>query len=123
MAPLTDEERKTYDALDFDMEAYKTDIGVAGVTDALLHPTKEGNLMGRWRYPTLSLHGIEGAFDGSGSKTVIPRKVILALLEYNHICTRPDQIRSHLSTSSRGKVVGKFSIRAIGRGKYHIPSD
>ena len=31
--------------------------------------------MHRWRYPTLSLHGIEGAFDGQGSKTVIPRKV------------------------------------------------
>ena len=33
-------------------------------------------LMHRWRYPSLSLHGIEGAFSGSGVKTVIPRKVI-----------------------------------------------
>lgn len=33
-------------------------------------------LMHRWRYPSLSLHGIEGAFSGSGAKTVIPRKVI-----------------------------------------------
>lgn len=32
--------------------------------------------MHRWRYPSLSLHGIEGAFSGSGAKTVIPRKVI-----------------------------------------------
>lgn len=32
--------------------------------------------MHRWRYPTLSLHGIEGAFDGAGSKTVIPRRVV-----------------------------------------------
>jgi nonspecific dipeptidase len=46
------------------------------VTDALLHDTKEATLMHRWRYPTLSLHGIEGAFDGAGSKTVIPRKVV-----------------------------------------------
>ena len=30
----------------------------------------------RWRYPTLSLHGIEGAFSGKGAKTVIPAKVI-----------------------------------------------
>ena len=29
----------------------------------------------RWRYPTVSIHGIEGAFSGSGSKTVIPAKV------------------------------------------------
>lgn len=32
--------------------------------------------MHRWRYPSLSLHGIEGAFSGSGCKTVIPRKVV-----------------------------------------------
>jgi Cys-Gly metallodipeptidase DUG1 len=28
--------------------------------------------MGRMRYPSLSLHGIEGAFHGVGAKTVIP---------------------------------------------------
>lgn len=33
-------------------------------------------LMHRWRYPSLSFHGIEGAFSGSGAKTVIPRKVV-----------------------------------------------
>ena len=32
--------------------------------------------MRRWRYPSLSLHGIEGAFSDPGAKTVIPRKVI-----------------------------------------------
>lgn len=32
--------------------------------------------MNRWRYPSLSLHGIEGAFFEAGAKTVIPRKVI-----------------------------------------------
>lgn len=32
--------------------------------------------MNRWRYPSLSIHGIEGAFADPGSKTVIPRKVI-----------------------------------------------
>lgn len=32
--------------------------------------------MHRWRYPSLSIHGIEGAFSGSGTKTVIPAKVI-----------------------------------------------
>lgn len=33
-------------------------------------------LQHRWRYPSLSLHGIEGAFSEPGCKTVIPRKVI-----------------------------------------------
>lgn len=32
-------------------------------------------LMGRMRYPSLSIHGIEGAFSASGAKTVIPAKV------------------------------------------------
>lgn len=31
--------------------------------------------MGRMRYPSLSLHGIEGAFSAPGAKTVIPAKV------------------------------------------------
>lgn len=46
------------------------------VSDALLHNDKKSLLMARWRYPTLSLHGIEGAFSGGGAKTVIPAKVI-----------------------------------------------
>lgn len=29
-----------------------------------------------WRYPTVSIHGIEGAFSDPGTKTVIPSKVI-----------------------------------------------
>lgn len=36
---------------------------------------QEQLLMHRWRFPSLSLHGIEGAFSESGAKTVIPRKV------------------------------------------------
>lgn len=38
--------------------------------------SQEQILMHRWRYPSLSLHGIEGAFSEAGAKTVIPRKVI-----------------------------------------------
>ena len=37
-----------------------------------------------WRYPSLSIHGIEGAFHEPGAKTVIP-----------------------------GRVIGKFSIRLV----------
>jgi len=33
-------------------------------------------LMARWRYPSLSIHGVQGAFSDPGAKTVIPRKVI-----------------------------------------------
>lgn len=36
---------------------------------------KASVLMGRMRSPSLSVHGIEGAFYGAGAKTVIPAKV------------------------------------------------
>ncbi|ESP04108.1 hypothetical protein LOTGIDRAFT_224093 [Lottia gigantea] len=70
--PVTDEEKQLYGPIDFDPEDYRKDIGAK----KLIHASKEDALMHRWRYPSLSLHGIEGAFDGSGAKTVIPRKVI-----------------------------------------------
>lgn len=40
-----------------------------------LSSDKSAVLMGRMRYPSLSLHGIEGAFYGAGAKTVIPASV------------------------------------------------
>jgi len=69
---LTDEEKKTYDPIDFDMEEYRSDIGAK----RLMKDNKPELLMARWRYPSLSLHGIEGAFSAAGSKTVIPKEVI-----------------------------------------------
>lgn len=36
---------------------------------------KESVIMGRMRNPSLSLHGIEGAYSEPGCKTVIPSKV------------------------------------------------
>ncbi|KAI5091160.1 cytosolic non-specific dipeptidase [Silurus meridionalis] len=46
------------------------------VIEAFQKIGQEQVLMHRWRYPSLSLHGIEGAFSAGGAKTVIPRKVI-----------------------------------------------
>jgi cytosolic nonspecific dipeptidase len=55
------------------VEDYRNDIKTA----KLVHnEDKIKTLMARWRYPSLSLHGIQGAFSEPGSKTVIPRKVI-----------------------------------------------
>lgn len=71
VAAVTNEEAALYEPIDFDMEDYRQDVGHT----ALIHKKKEEVLMHRWRHPSLSLHGIEGAFDGVGSKTVIPRKV------------------------------------------------
>uniref|UniRef100_A0A0K0EFW0 M20_dimer domain-containing protein n=1 Tax=Strongyloides stercoralis TaxID=6248 RepID=A0A0K0EFW0_STRER len=72
VAPLTKEEEKLYANIDFDVKEYADDIGAK----KLISMKKEEILMNRMRYPSLSLHGVEGAFYGPGAKTVIPSKVI-----------------------------------------------
>lgn len=106
VAPLTDEEQTLYQKIEFDLEEYCQDVGVKKLLHGtkasnssplivlhkhFLFPVIHDNLpfsfplikfmqeqilMHRWRYPSLSLHGIEGAFSEAGAKTVIPRKVI-----------------------------------------------
>jgi acetylornithine deacetylase/succinyl-diaminopimelate desuccinylase-like protein len=75
VAPVTEEEDALYDSIDFDIDSYKNEATVQSVSDRLLYHEKKSLLMARWRYPTLSLHGIEGAFANKGAKTVIPSKV------------------------------------------------
>nr|CAD2167298.1 unnamed protein product [Meloidogyne enterolobii] len=73
VAELTKEESELYDKItSFDMEAFQKDIGVGKLTST----NPKEILMRRWRQPSLSVHGIEGAFYGKGTKTVIPAKVI-----------------------------------------------
>ncbi|KAG5887433.1 hypothetical protein JTB14_024632 [Gonioctena quinquepunctata] len=73
VAPIAAGESAIYEKIEFDTEEYRRDVGC----DKLMHNgDKEQILMHRWRYPSLSLHGIEGAFSESGQKTVIPKKVI-----------------------------------------------
>uniref|UniRef100_A0A1I8G9D2 M20_dimer domain-containing protein n=1 Tax=Macrostomum lignano TaxID=282301 RepID=A0A1I8G9D2_9PLAT len=64
---IAPEEEALYDKMDFSVDEFKADNGLHG----LLHASKH-----RWRFPSLSVHGIEGAFYGEGAKTVIPRRVI-----------------------------------------------
>jgi cytosolic nonspecific dipeptidase len=72
--PVTADEDALYDKIDFDLEDFKKENKI--ITGKLLYDDKKSLLMHRWRYPTLSLHGIEGAFAGPGAKTVIPAKAI-----------------------------------------------
>lgn len=84
-----------YEKIDFSTDGHRSDAGTVG---SLPHPDKgqtasfllllllrfysltcmmiEETLMRRWRFPSLSLHGIEGAYADKGAKTVIPRKVV-----------------------------------------------
>jgi Cys-Gly metallodipeptidase DUG1 len=80
VSELTDDEKKLYENIDFSLEEFQKSLGhKVNLKDSISE-----TLMARWRYPSLSLHGIEGAFSQAGAKTVIP-----------------------------GKVQGKFSIRTV----------
>jgi Cys-Gly metallodipeptidase DUG1 len=72
VAPLTDEEKALYGDISFTMENLHESLG----STTTVHEDKEMTLMARWRYPSLSIHGIEGAFSAPGAKTIIPAKVI-----------------------------------------------
>ncbi|OCF42891.1 glutamate carboxypeptidase [Kwoniella heveanensis CBS 569] len=68
IAPLTDDEKAKFEAIHFQMQ----DIHDAVGGDVTISNDTVKTLMGRMRNPSLSLHGIEGAFSAPGSKTVIP---------------------------------------------------
>ncbi|KAG0328794.1 hypothetical protein BGZ99_004458 [Dissophora globulifera] len=72
VAPLTAAEEASYPPLDFNLSTLHNAIDATNT----IHDNHIDALKGRWRYPSLSLHGIEGAFSASGAKTVIPAKVI-----------------------------------------------
>lgn len=73
VAEVTETELQAYRAIEFDVDEFRESVG----TTRLAHnEDKIQLLMHRWRQPSLSLHGIEGAFSEPGAKTVIPRKVI-----------------------------------------------
>jgi len=72
VAPITDEEKSLYGSISYTMANLHESLG----SQTTIFPDKENTLMARWRYPSLSVHGIEGAFSAPGAKTVIPAKVI-----------------------------------------------
>src|ERR1700722_6882908 len=72
VAPLTVDEKALYGDIAFTMDNLYESLG----SNTSIYPNKEHTLMARWRYPSLSIHGIEGAFSQPGAKTVIPAKVI-----------------------------------------------
>ncbi|KAL8916207.1 MAG: hypothetical protein Q9208_008659 [Pyrenodesmia sp. 3 TL-2023] len=72
VAPVTKEEKEIYGDISYTMDNLHESLG----SKTTIHEDKENTLMARWRYPSLSVHGVEGAFSAPGAKTVIPAKVI-----------------------------------------------
>lgn len=71
VAPVTEEEEKIYGGIAYTMDNLYESLG----SKTGVFPDKESTLMARWRFPSLSVHGVEGAFSAPGAKTVIPAKV------------------------------------------------
>ena len=72
VAPLSDDEKSIYPDLSYSINDFYEALG----SKTSIYNDKENTLMARWRYPSLSIHGVEGAFSQPGAKTVIPAKVI-----------------------------------------------
>ncbi|CAG8658705.1 34924_t:CDS:2, partial [Racocetra persica] len=80
VAPLDDEEHQKYKSLEFSMSEFHFAIGSKtniheSELEILQHSKPVANVPYRWRYPSLTIHGIEGAFSNSGFKTVLPAKI------------------------------------------------
>ena len=72
VAPVTEDEKKIYTGISYTMDNLYESLG----SKTSVYDAKEATLMARWRFPSLSIHGVEGAFSAPGAKTVIPAKVI-----------------------------------------------
>nr|XP_037276460.1 cytosolic non-specific dipeptidase-like [Rhipicephalus microplus] len=96
VAPITDTEWKLYEHVDFDTIEYQSTHDIRRITiDDRLQL-----LMRKWRYPSLTIHGIEGAHSSHGEKTVIPGRVVgkfSACTVPNQTCQKVcDCVTSHL---------------------------
>jgi Cys-Gly metallodipeptidase DUG1 len=121
VAPLTDKENSLYDAIDFSVE----ELNAASGSETSLHDNKQDILKHRWRYPSLSLHGIEGAFSGAGAKTVIPAKVVgkFSIRTVPDIdSAKLDQLVFKYITSEFEKLgsPNKFKVELIHDGNYWV---
>lgn len=72
VAPVSEEEGGLYDTISYTMDDFHESLG----SSTSIFSDKKQTLMRRWRFPSLSIHGIEGAYSAPGAKTVIPAKVV-----------------------------------------------
>jgi len=104
----TDAERAKYDAIDFDVAEWLRENGLREATSE----NKRDVLMRRWRYPALSMHGIEASSDINA--TAIPGRVTakmsirtvasmdaneIAKLIEEHLRARFEQLGAHRALS------------------------
>lgn len=139
--PLANEERAAYEALGFDEEAMKTEVGVT----ELFGEKGFSFLEQTWVRPTLEVNGIFGGFSGEGIKTVLPSEAgakitcrlvpdqdpdeIIAKLTAHIEKHTPPGVTVTISEFDKGKpFITPFhhpAIQAAGRSYekiYHVPT-
>ncbi|KAF6059931.1 Cys-Gly metallodipeptidase DUG1 [Candida albicans] len=121
VAPLTDKEDQLYDSIDFSVE----ELNAASGSQTSLHDNKKDILKHRWRFPSLSLHGIEGAFSGAGAKTVIPAKVVgkFSIRTVPDIESKKldDLVFQHITSEFKKlNSPNKFKVELIHDGNYWV---
>lgn len=116
---MTDAEAKLYENIEFDMEAHKKFLGMK----RMISDDPKEVLMNGWRNPSLSIHGVQGAFYGPGAKTVVPGTVI------GKISARivPDQQPNEIAEKIKAYVEKEFSkldspntlkVESLGEGDW-----
>ncbi|KAI0768251.1 CNDP dipeptidase [Trametes elegans] len=120
MVPSADaEERQLYEKLDYSLKDVQEAVGAS----TTVSDDKATVLMGRMRMPSLSLHGIEGAFSGAGAKTVIPASVSGKFsLRYDRPPQTPENIEAlvvkHVETEfAKLNSKNKMTIENMGGGR------
>lgn len=121
VAPVSETEAAIYEKIDFDVGQ----LNAAAGSNTAIHQEKNDILMHRWRFPSLSLHGIEGAFYGSGAKTVIPAKVLgkFSIRTVPHIDSKKlDQLVIDHCNAEFAKLgsPNKFTAELIHDGAYWV---
>ncbi|KAI2899866.1 hypothetical protein CBS63078_7118 [Aspergillus niger] len=68
---VTPDEIAQYEDIDFDMDEFRNTIG----SEAATYATAKDTLMHRWRYPSITIHGVNGADPSPNQTTAIYPKV------------------------------------------------
>ena len=113
VAPVTDAERSIYGNISYTMDNLYESLG----SQTSIFSSTDSTLMARWRNPSLSVHGIEGAFSAPGAKTVIPAKVTGKF----SIRTVPDMVSSDVDAAVFAHLDSVFSsLRSKNTLKYEL---
>lgn len=116
--PLTNEEKKAYEELNFDEEKQRQELGVPA-----LYGEKGFSYLERtWVRPTLDINGIYGGFQGDGIKTVIPSeahaKITCRLVPNQDPDIIIDQLKRHIE---KNKPVGvEVTVTPFDKGAPYV---